>query len=43
MEKEAANRFRDETGKGSLGVMAAGEVAVAHNTKVNKPLRLLKR
>ncbi|XP_076057715.1 5'-3' exoribonuclease 2 Rat1 [Oratosquilla oratoria] len=30
MEKEAANMFKNQIGQGALGVMAAGETAVAH-------------
>lgn len=33
MEKQAANEFRDNTGRGALGVMRAGETATAHGAK----------
>ncbi|XP_045585017.2 5'-3' exoribonuclease 2 homolog isoform X1 [Procambarus clarkii] len=33
MEKEAANRFKNQTGQGALGVMRAGETSVAHGAK----------
>nr|XP_053647006.1 5'-3' exoribonuclease 2 homolog [Cherax quadricarinatus] len=33
IEKEAANRFKNQTGQGALGVMRAGETSVAHGAK----------
>ncbi|XP_066939029.1 5'-3' exoribonuclease 2 homolog isoform X2 [Macrobrachium rosenbergii] len=35
MEKEAAYRFLNQTGQGALGVMKAGDTAVAHGAKGN--------